>query len=194
MSDTPSAERIRFAQRLRGMRGPRGYKTARSIAQKLGIHENRYTRYERAEVEPNLALLMQICEALDATPNDLLCDTIDGLGDTAAGGRTGVGFHEGETANASNDNSADYTFQTAAWQLASDLAEVIESRSSAQNVPPAQVLSATSRLYRRIVSQPFVVLSEIGDQIPLNTASLETQRRVSAAIASLVEAMRPSDV
>ena len=62
------------------MRGPRGYKTARSIAQKLGIHENRYTRYERAEVEPNLALLMQICRALDVTPNDLITAIITDAG------------------------------------------------------------------------------------------------------------------
>ena len=175
------------------MRGPRGYKTARSIAQKLGIHENRYTRYERAEVEPNLALLMQICEVLDVTPNDLLCDTIAIPDDDLADARAAVGFHEGELADAAQHNSADYAFQAAAWQLASDLAEVTEANSSRQGVPPAQILAATSRLYRRIVAQPFSVLSEIGDQIPLNNATLDTQQRVSAAIAALVEAMQPSD-
>ena len=190
MSDTPSAERIRFAQRLRGMRGPRGYKTARSIAQKLGIHENRYTRYERAEVEPNLALLMQICRALDVTPNDLLCDP-DGLaGDAAAG--AGVGFHEGEIVDAPQGNGSDYAFQASAWQLASVLAEVIEAGSTSETAPPAQVLTTTSRLYRRIAAQPFAVLSEIGDQISLSKATLETQQRVSAAIASLVESMQPA--
>ena len=175
------------------MRGPRGFKTARSIAQKLGIHENRYTRYERAEVEPNLALLMQICEVLDVTPNDLVCDTIAGPRDNAGGTRAGVGFHEGDAGEQMPNNGADYAFQAAAWQLATDLAEVIEAKDSGESAPPAQVLSATSRLYRRIAAQPFAVLSEIGDQLPLSNASLESQRRVSAAIAALVEAMRPSD-
>lgn len=68
--------RARFAQRLRAVRIPRGYKTARSFAEALDIDENRYTRYERAEVEPDLQLLMRICTLLGATPNDLLCDLI----------------------------------------------------------------------------------------------------------------------
>jgi len=36
------------------------------------IEENRYTRYERAEVEPSLTVLLKICETLGVTPNDLL--------------------------------------------------------------------------------------------------------------------------
>ena len=76
MSKKNSDARARFAQRLRSIRIPRGYKTARSFAEALDIDENRYTRYERAEVEPDLQLLMRICTLLGATPNDLLCDVI----------------------------------------------------------------------------------------------------------------------
>jgi DNA-binding XRE family transcriptional regulator len=65
-----------FARHLRELRVLRGYRTARSLAQALGIDENRYTRYERAEVEPDLGLLMKICEVLALTPNDLLMDQI----------------------------------------------------------------------------------------------------------------------
>ena len=36
------------------------YRARQIVAEKLGIHENRYTRYERAEVEPDLALILQI--------------------------------------------------------------------------------------------------------------------------------------
>ena len=76
MNKQNSDVRARFAQRLRAFRVPRVYKTARSFAEALEIVENRYPRYERAEVEPVLRLMMRICSLLDATPNDLLCDTI----------------------------------------------------------------------------------------------------------------------
>ena len=69
-----TSSRTIFARRLRELRVPRGFRTARSLATALGIDENRYTRYERAEVEPDLGLLMKICEVLALTPNDLLLD------------------------------------------------------------------------------------------------------------------------
>ena len=45
---------------------------AKAVARALEIEENRYGRYERAEVEPNLALLCRMCEVLQVLPNDLL--------------------------------------------------------------------------------------------------------------------------
>lgn len=69
---TPPAARGDFARRLRALRVPRGFATARAFALALGIDENRYTRYERAEVEPDLALIRHICEVLGVTPNELL--------------------------------------------------------------------------------------------------------------------------
>ena len=50
----------------------RGFRTARSFARALEIDENRYTRYERAEVEPSLELIQRICQLLDIGPNELL--------------------------------------------------------------------------------------------------------------------------
>jgi transcriptional regulator with XRE-family HTH domain len=73
-TSSSTASRTTFARRLRELRVPRGFRTARSLAQALGIDENRYTRYERAEVEPDLGLLVKICEVLALTPNDLLLD------------------------------------------------------------------------------------------------------------------------
>jgi DNA-binding XRE family transcriptional regulator len=64
-------ERLRFAKCLRRLRGERGY-TQRAYARALEIAETRYGRYERAEVEPNLALLCRMCEVLRVLPNDLL--------------------------------------------------------------------------------------------------------------------------
>ena len=69
---SPLPARDRFASQLRHLRAQKGFATARSLAQALGIEENRYTRYERAEVEPSLTLIHRICQTLQASPNDLL--------------------------------------------------------------------------------------------------------------------------
>ena len=63
--------RAAFAKRLREQRVQGGYARARSFAQALGIDENRYTRYERAEAEPDLTLIHKICETLRVTPDEL---------------------------------------------------------------------------------------------------------------------------
>jgi transcriptional regulator with XRE-family HTH domain len=64
--------RLQFAKRLKQLRIERGYVTARMFADALRIEQNRYTRYERAEVEPSLTLIDKICRMLDVLPNDLL--------------------------------------------------------------------------------------------------------------------------
>jgi len=82
----PDARRL-FAARLRQLRAESGFPTARQLAAALGIAENRYTRYERAEVEPSLTLIRKICETLSVSPNELL-----GYSHPA---RNGVEFPEG---------------------------------------------------------------------------------------------------
>ena len=62
--------RADFARRLKDLRGQH-FSTARSFAQALEIDENRYTRYERAEVEPDLTLIAKICALLSVTPDEL---------------------------------------------------------------------------------------------------------------------------
>src|SRR6476660_7643221 len=64
--------RLQFAKRLKTMRTQRGFDRARYFARSLGIEENRYTRYERAEVEPSLTLINKMCETLRVSPNELL--------------------------------------------------------------------------------------------------------------------------
>ncbi|HZN28595.1 MAG TPA: helix-turn-helix transcriptional regulator, partial [Xanthobacteraceae bacterium] len=87
--------RSRFAKRLKSMRTQRGFGRARYFARSLGIEENRYTRYERAEVEPNLTLIHKMCETLRVSPNELLgfadpgaqhpFESTPGLAEAAAG-------------------------------------------------------------------------------------------------------------
>ena len=69
-----------FAMRLKQLRVLRGFRTARAFAQALGIDENRYTRWERGEVEPSVAMLAKMAEILNI-PVDIL---VSG-GDVAAG-------------------------------------------------------------------------------------------------------------
>src|ERR1044072_3447180 len=64
--------RSQFAQRLKSRRTQRGFDRARYFAKSLGIEENRYTRYERAEAEPSLTLIHKMCEPLRVSPNELL--------------------------------------------------------------------------------------------------------------------------
>ena len=72
--DKPLAPEVRsqFAQRLKEMRVQSGFLRARYFAKSLGIEENRYTRYERAEVEPSLTLIHKMCETLRVSPNELM--------------------------------------------------------------------------------------------------------------------------
>jgi transcriptional regulator with XRE-family HTH domain len=72
------AVRVEFAKRLRQLRTEKGFAHARELARALGIEENRYTRYERAEVEPSLTLIHKICVTLQVSPNDLLDFTESG--------------------------------------------------------------------------------------------------------------------
>lgn len=69
-----------FAIRLKQLRVLRGFRTARAFAQALEIDENRYTRWERGEVEPSVAMLAKMAEVL-SVPVDIL---VSG-GDVAAG-------------------------------------------------------------------------------------------------------------
>ena len=67
----PNARRL-FATRLRQLRIENGFPLARQLARALGIEENRYTRYERAEVEPSLSLIRKMCDTLRVSRNELL--------------------------------------------------------------------------------------------------------------------------
>ena len=69
--------RLQFAKRLKQLRTEKGFVRARVFANALGIAENRYARYERAEVEPSLTLIHRICQTLQVSPNDLLSFTAD---------------------------------------------------------------------------------------------------------------------
>ena len=196
LPENPSPERTRFARRLRAIRVPRGFKTARGFAEQLGIHENRYTRYERAEVEPDLGLLMRICDVLEITPNDLLCEDLASDSHDTTPRREAIGFGEdaaGQVAGSPRSTASDpatYRFQAAAWELACELAEIAESRAAGGEPEPARVIEAAGRLYQRLAADPFAVMSEIGTTVPISDASLENQKRVARCIAAVAASLR----
>lgn len=66
----PPPMREKFAKQLKQLRRAQ-FPHARLFAKMLGIDENRYTRYERAEAEPDLTLISKILKTLRATPNEL---------------------------------------------------------------------------------------------------------------------------
>jgi hypothetical protein len=68
--------RREFSQRLRMLRVAGGFDTAREFFRALQIQEDRYTRWERAETEPDICHLLRICQVLRIDPNELLSPLI----------------------------------------------------------------------------------------------------------------------
>lgn len=203
MAKEPTDARSRFAQRLRAVRIPRGFKTARSFANALGIDENRYTRYERAEVEPDLQLLMRICDLLKATPNDLLCDTI---GAARMAEPQPYGFadverlpyhaearvhHHAEPAargSAKDIDPAGEERKAVEWQLAETiaLAKARQQRGSAEELPVIEKLRLIGPLFARLNADPFSFLAGIPAELNGIDISADEEQRIGELSEKLV--------
>lgn len=203
MSKKNSDARARFAQRLRAIRIPRGFKTARSFAEALEIDENRYTRYERAEVEPDLQLLMRICNLLGATPNDLLCDVIGappvdmpmqyGFAErTATSYNTdqppGGGNVGGTRASAPNPGSLAMTRKATGFQLA-ELIATIEGNSAdgaGNELQPLERLRLSGPIAARIEADAFQFLADLPDRLQGIDVSPERQVKLERLVQELI--------
>lgn len=184
--------RLHFAQRLKELRAARGFRTARSLAQALAIDENRYTRYERAEVEPDLGLLVRICETLGATPNELL------LGGSAPGAdRPLAGFAEkaepaalapagspGSAAGTGDRGALRARQRALAWQLAGELA-----RARARPGAPLTNLQTKSRFFAEIERDPFAFIGRLAEDAALAALPLHQQARIAALTDELIAAV-----
>lgn len=153
-----SSARSDFARRLREHRIPRGFKTARSFARALGIDENRYTRYERAEVEPDLALIRKICELLGIVPNDLL-----GVADGDPS--LNAGFSEPETRPPSGlpvSPPALSAVQRSAWRLAQQFAR-LQSKQSVDGGRQShlEVIRHCGEIYTDLMERPYDMISQL---------------------------------
>lgn len=63
---------VLFGKRLRSLRTLTGYETARAFASQLGVEENALTRWERGETEPDIEMILRICQVLETNPTELL--------------------------------------------------------------------------------------------------------------------------
>jgi transcriptional regulator with XRE-family HTH domain len=192
MSKEPTDARSRFAQRLRAIRIPRGFKTARSFARALGIDENRYTRYERAEVEPDLQLLLRMCELLRATPNDLLCDTI---GSTPIDSRMPYGFSDAPAANFEPSTQprtapADDERKAIAWQLAETVALIKAHRHGATSneLSAIEKLRLIGPLFARVNADPFSFLASLPNELDGIAVETEAEARIGQLSEKLLAA------
>jgi DNA-binding XRE family transcriptional regulator len=178
------AVRAQFAKRLRVLRAQQGYERARHFAKALGIEENRYTRYERAEVEPSLTLIYEICQKLAVTPNELL-----GFAELEAGKPPPLAPAPGAAPAADGDATLATRagdLKALAWQVASEAAQLQAlSRGRAKpSADPLRLMRDTGRIYSRLEQDPFGTVAEIVDDAALQ--EVEADRKLK--LATLIEA------
>jgi transcriptional regulator with XRE-family HTH domain len=188
-----------FARRLRELRVPRGFRTARSLARALEIDENRYTRYERAEVEPDLAMIRKICETLKVSPNDLLGATTEPTEPPAAPGLQPGAPGGSGTASGERAPGAPIATAAAAWSLAEAVVRL--RRENKQGVHPTSPASAQSPLadvgeigdlYRSIMQQPFETISLLSTEPTVATAPPSRALDLRRHIDKFVERLKAS--
>ena len=140
--------RIRFAQRLKALRAERGHLRARYFARSLGIEENRYTRYERAEVEPDLTLIHRMCEALRVTPNEL-------MGFAEIGGHSMAPTFDEDASDFGADR-LDRQLGVLGWRLATEAIAIRKERGRSKgDADPLAGARETGKLFQQLQSDPF---------------------------------------
>jgi transcriptional regulator with XRE-family HTH domain len=186
------AVREHFAKRLKELRIPRGFPTARSLSRALGIDENRYTRYERAEVEPDLSLLLKICALLRASPNDLLIPS--GFEDSqhayTAEPQSELVRAKPNGALPSRPVHDPLRRRAIAWQLASELvgcgAVAVDAAAAAN---PLARLQLTKKLSGELDSDAFGTLGRILDDARMKTVAAPAAEKVTTLVDELIAAI-----
>jgi transcriptional regulator with XRE-family HTH domain len=174
MSKTLAPEvRSQFAKRLKSMRVQGGFERARYFAKALGIEENRYTRYERAEVEPSLTLIHKMCDVLRVTPNELL-----GFPEHRSAPALGLAEDPADY-NARGEIAPERHVELLAWRLASDIAAV---RGGTRE--PFAVKGDAGKLYQLLLKDPFNTVAGIVSDDALK--GLDADRK--SELAQLVDA------
>ena len=187
--------RSQFAKRLKNIRTLRGFGRARYFARSLGIEENRYTRYERAEVEPSLTLIHKMCQTLHVTPNELL-----GFGDAkrehkfAVPGLADPSLEEIAQASDARAHGADNEpkrLSSLAWRLASETV-AIRSASHGKSkavADPFDTFRETFALLQRLQSEPFATAGEIVEDPAVKAADAGRKAALADLIKSYTESV-----
>ncbi|MEL6622722.1 MAG: helix-turn-helix transcriptional regulator [Pseudomonadota bacterium] len=203
-----------FSQRLRELRKQAGYRSARSLAERLEIDENRYTRYERAEVEPNLQLFSRICEILRITPNDLLGYPPAALTtrpetygapqeNMGASWSAAPGFsaphtpydyqsrqpdpelNDGARGRAADDRQQKLT--SASWALARKLAELGERQSGKSGPPTLEEIAKASEFFNRISADPLGFAAQLVVEPSIQSAGQSDKEAVAHLLSEMTE-------
>ncbi len=186
--DKPEA-RLDFARRLRERRVLNGYRTARSLARAIGIDENRYTRYERAEVEPDLTLIRQLVIALKTTPNELL-----GGAPPAT-----VGLQDGSGGMLSVDGGVALRFSPPSrverspallWALADAVATARALIDGDKEGTGSIRLQTVSAIYQQLAPDPFGTIAALVNERAFIRASADLQARIQGLIDDLARTLR----
>jgi len=176
--------RLQFAKRLKTMRTQRGFDRARYFARSLGIEENRYTRYERAEVEPSLTLIHKMCETLRVSPNELLgfvesgierlFEPAPGLAEAAAG----------EIPRRDGGGHGPDAVSTLAWRLAAEAVAIRREQAGKSKAAgdALETVRETGAIFRSLQAQPFETAAELAADPALER--VDSKRR--AALAGLI--------
>jgi len=186
--DSAPAVRALFAKRLKELRAQRGYSTARKLANALGIDENRYTRYERAEVEPSLSVFVRVCETLGVTPNDLLAPALRNVPSGLAAPEQrelGTPIMAPEPVSNRGGNAAAYRAQ--AWALAREVAAARADRSSHDRAADAlSQLQSVSRIFSQIEADPFDFVARLVTLPEVASLDREGRERLASSIEQLM--------
>ena len=190
MAQTLAPEvRARFAQRLKTLRTQRGFDRARYFAKALGIEENRYTRYERAEVEPSLTLIHKMCETLRVSPNELL-----GLPDVPHHGSAVLSPAEPAAPGGHGERVGKGTDPVSllAWSLAAEAVAIRQART-AKSKPagdPLAALRETSALFSGLQAEPFKTVAAILGDAALMDIGAEHKTQLAELIQAYTESIR----
>jgi transcriptional regulator with XRE-family HTH domain len=200
-------QRDTFANRLRIMRKERGFKTAKSFAEALGVDQNTYTRYERGEVEPNIGLLERIWDLLQLPSNGLIGHGKDAghsslamrlrdgaiAANQSASGRFAFGLSDGgdparyvvDMADAAPQSKTQLGRQNAlAWRIAQQLAHLgVGTPPDVKKGEPSATMRATADMYQMLTTNPFEAVSVVSR----DTVWLKTNDGERASIAHQLE-------
>jgi transcriptional regulator with XRE-family HTH domain len=180
--------RGQFAKRLKIIRTQRGFDRARYFAKSLGIEENRYTRYERAEVEPSLTLIHKMCATLHVTPNELLGFAEfndEGAFQTAPG----MAESSGEAPRGQVHTAGNGTVGSLAWRLASEAAAIRSEQASRGKAPedPLANFRDTAALFQKLQADPFGTVAEIVDDPAVKGAAAARKTAIAELIRAFTE-------
>ena len=183
--------RTEFAKRLKVIRTQRGFPRARYFASSLGIEENRYTRYERAEVEPSLTLIHKMCETLGITPNELLGFDEKGMRHSRAA-HAPQGFAEhGEEAARADAHPRDAAGATA-WALAAEIVAIRhESEKGRKGAPdPLEIVRETGAMYRGLLAEPFETVAKLAEDPALGAATPKRRADIATLMSNFTATLR----